>query len=159
MTSMRSLLPATLIAALGLGACGGGGGPAALPDAAYDCATETRADTFSAGMTKAGTQGVVTFRLMSSTPAPPSRGDNTWAIDLTDANGAPVTGATVTVVPFMPDHNHGTQIKAQLTEPTAGHYQATPVNLWMPGLWQVTITATPAGGTLDKAVFSFCIAG
>jgi hypothetical protein len=160
--SLSSLLAALATAAVTVpvASCGGGGqGQVELPDAAYDCATETRADTFSVGMSKPGTQHQLTFRLMQSEPAPPSRNNNTWSIDVVDGNGAAVVGAKVTVVPFMPDHNHGTQIKAQVVEDTPGHYIATMVNLWMPGLWQVTINATPAGGTLDNAVFSFCIAG
>ena len=151
--ALASLL---LIATAATAACGGKP-TESLPDAAYDCATETRADPFSVGLTKVGTQGVVTFKLMSSTPAPPARGDNSWQIDLVDGNGAPIAGAKVAVTPFMPDHNHGTSIKAQVTETSGGHYEVAPVNLWMPGLWQVTVTATPVGGTLDKAMFSFCI--
>jgi hypothetical protein len=149
---------ALLLSAVLLAACGHNNGTPEVPDAAYDCTTETRADAFSAGMMKTGSQGQLTFKLMSSTPAPPSRGDNTWQIDVVDAKGQPVTGAAITVTPFMPDHNHGTQIKAVVTEPTPGHYSAAPVNLWMPGLWQVTVKATPTGGTADAAVFSFCIA-
>ena len=166
---------APLLIAILLAACGGSSNNNNdTPDAGYDCTMETRADTFSAGMMKIGSQGQVTFKLMSSTPAPPSRGDNTWQLDLVDGSGHPIAGAAVTATPFMPDHNHGTSIKAVVTEPSAGHYsiapvnlwmpglwqvtiKATPVNLWMPGLWQVTLKATPAGGTADTAVFSFCI--
>src|SRR5512135_2622923 len=93
-------------------ACGGSSTNSGVPDAGYDCTTETRAETFTAGMTKVGSQNEVTFKLMSSTPAPPSRGNNTWEIDLVDQGGAPITGAAMVVTPFMPDHNHGTSIKA-----------------------------------------------
>jgi YtkA-like len=156
---MRALL-ASIVLAAALAACGGPSTGDGLPDAAYDCTTETRADMFSAGMMKAGSQGKLTFKLMSSTPAPPARGNNDWSIAIVDAvSGAPVAGAAMTVVPFMPDHNHGTSIKPTITDQGAGMYDVDPVNLWMPGLWQVTVTATPSGGTLDKAVFSFCIPG
>ena len=159
---MRTPLLLSTITALtalaAVAACGGKTTTNDLPDAGYDCTVETRADMFSAGMMKVGSQGKLTFKLMSSTPAPPSRGDNTWQVDIVDGGGAAVTGAAVVVTPFMPDHNHGTGIKAVVTEPSAGHYQVTPVNLWMPGLWQVTVRATPSGGTADAAVFSFCIA-
>ena len=146
----------TIVFLVAVAACGGQT-QQGTPDAAYDCTVETRADTFSAGMMKVGTGGQLTFKLMSSMPAPPARNNNTWQIDIVDGSNQPVTGAAVTVTPFMPDHNHGTQIKAVVTEPTPGHYKADPVNLWMPGLWQVTIKATPNGGTADAAVFSFCI--
>lgn len=157
---MRSALVSILFAAA-VSACSGKGSTSdGLPDAAYDCTTETRADMFSAGMTKAGSQGELTFKLMSSTPAPPSRGNNDWSLQIVDTtSGAPVAGAIMTVVPFMPDHNHGTSIKPTITDQGSGMYDVNPVNLWMPGLWQVTVSATPTGGTLDKAVFSFCIPG
>jgi hypothetical protein len=154
---------APLLAAIlgtALAACGGSKPGEGVPDAGYNCAEDTRGETFTAGMSKVGTQGLLTFKLMSSTPAPPSRGDNTWELDIVDQGGAPVAGATVTVVPFMPDHNHGTSIKAVVTEKSPGHYEATPINLWMVGFWQITITARPAaGGAPDAVPFNFCIPG
>jgi hypothetical protein len=154
---VRALLFAALACAA---ACGGPKTGEGVPDAGYDCTTDTRGETFSAGMSKVGTQGLMTFKLMSSTPAPPSRGDNTWEMEIVDQTNAPVAGATVTVVPFMPDHNHGTSIKAIVTETSPGHYMVAPVNLWMVGFWQTTVTAKPAGGGAADAVqFNFCIPG
>lgn len=156
---MRAALTSILLAlGVTLAACGGTT-TNEIPDAGYDCTTETRAEQFTAGMSKVGSQNEVTFKLISSTPAPPSRGDNTWEIDLVDGTGTAITGAAMVVTPFMPDHNHGTSIKAQVTEPTPGHYEIAPVNLWMPGFWQITVKATPTAGTADAAVFSFCIPG
>jgi hypothetical protein len=37
-----------------------------------------------------------------------------------------------------------------------GQYTLSPVNLWMPGVWETTIRAT-SGATIDSAVFRFCI--
>jgi hypothetical protein len=146
--------------ALMIGALGCGSNPPATPDAGvqYNCATETRGETYAPGMMKTGSAGTVTFKLVTATPAPPARGDNTWVVDLSAA-GQPLTGATVVVTPYMPDHRHGTPIVVAVTPTaTAGEYALTPINLWMPGLWQMTIDATPAGGTKDSAMFSFCIA-
>jgi hypothetical protein len=154
------LVVLTLPIVLALAACGGGddSGDGYDDEGNYDCSMEDRADVFAVGLARPGEKGTVTVTLMASTPAPPSRGDNTWSIGLTDGAGAPITGAAVTVTPFMPDHRHGTGIKAKITEQGAGLYQATPVNLWMPGLWEITVAATPAGGAEDRAVFRFCIA-
>jgi hypothetical protein len=128
-------------------------------DEPVNCATETRDDDFVVGLEKGGRDGLLMFRLMSSTPAPPGRGDNTWEIDIVDAGGAPRAGATVVVTPFMPDHQHGTPIDAVVTESTTivGRYTATPINLWMPGLWEVTIETTSV--PLDRATYKFCIPG
>jgi hypothetical protein len=150
--------PAWSLLAVATAACGGSN--PATPDAgaSYNCAAETRGDTFVAGLEKLGSAGKVDFKLMTAMPAPPARGDNTWVVQLSAA-GAPVTGATITATPFMPDHRHGTPITVTVT-PTAtpGEYTLTPVNLWMPGLWETTIEVTPAGQPKDAAVFRFCIA-
>ena len=142
---------------LSLAACGTSS--PAIPDAA-NCVGDPRGEAFVVGITKSGKDNRLTFALMEATPAPPSRGDNTWLVDISQA-GAPVVGAAVTVKPFMPDHRHGSAIDTIVTpDPMVpGRYQLAPVNLWMPGIWEVTITATPVGGTKDLAVFSVCIAG
>jgi hypothetical protein len=148
---------ATLI--LGLGACllGACSGNTMADDTTYDCAMETRADTFVVGLEKLGNAGLLDFKLMDATPAPPARDDNTWVIEIDMAGGAPVSGAAMVAVPFMPDHQHGTPIAVHITpEATPGQYKLTPVNLWMPGLWETTIQAT-AGTTSDTVVYRFCI--
>jgi hypothetical protein len=144
---------------LSLAACSGG--EMHGDDEPVNCATETRDDVFVVGLAKMGTGGALEFKLMSANPAPPARDDNTWQLQLSSVTGgtvgAPVPGATLTVTPFMPDHQHGSG-KAVVVEPMteAGHYNLTPINLWMPGLWETTISASSASGS-DSAVFRFCI--
>lgn len=125
-------------------------------DEAVNCALETRDDEFAAGMQKTGNGGTLDFSLMSATPAPPVRGDNAWIMQV-HAGDTPIDGADMTVSPFMPDHGHPAA-KTVIIEPTgnAGEYELNPINLWMPGLWEVTIDAKSAGGD-DVVVFRFCI--
>jgi hypothetical protein len=151
---MKRIVVATLYAsvlAAGLSACASddGGGD----DSVINCDLEDRDDQFLAGMSKVGAGGT-TFTLLSATPSPPSRDDNTWVLDISTASG-PYSGA-VTVVPFMPDHRHGTPIEVVVTpDPNVpGRYNAAPINLWMPSLWEITVRA----GT-DSTVFRFCIPG
>ncbi len=126
-------------------------------DEPFNCDTDTRADNIVSGLEKMGARGVVTFRLMGTSPAPPKRPDNNWVVSL-ESNGAPVEGATVGVKLFMPDHDHGTSVKPKIGPAgAAGEYTLDQLNLWMPGLWEVTIEATPSGGTKDSAVFRVCI--
>lgn len=145
-----SLLALGLVAACGSEHSHGGS------DAGFDCETDTRDEPFVAGIEKTGPGGV-TVRIQSSDPAPPARGDNAWVLEL-EAAAAPLTGAAVEVVPFMPDHQHGSPITVDV-EPgaTAGEYDAAPVNLWMPGLWEIEVETTPAGGNADLVVFRFCV--
>jgi hypothetical protein len=127
------------------------------PDDTVDCAAVTDADEFVIGLQKQGARGALTFTIMSGDPAPPVRGDNTWVIELT-ASSTPVAGAFVSVVPFMPAHGHGAGKFVEVTESTQelGQYELSPVNLWMPGVWETTIAVTSASGD-DDVVFRFCI--
>jgi hypothetical protein len=155
----KFLVTFAAIPLLAVVACGGdedgnGGGE---PDA-FSCALETRADEFVAGMEKLGLGGARVV-LVSSDPSPPARNDNTWTLQIQNEVGDPLEGATVDLVPFMPDHQHGTPIRAEITDMGGGAYEAAPVNLWMPGLWEVTVSVDDGAGFADEVVFAFCIDG
>jgi hypothetical protein len=127
-------------------------------DTTYDCAKETRDDEFVIGLTKPGAASRLEFKLLSSDPAPPSRGDNTMVLQLSTiaAPVTPVSGAPMSVTPFMPDHDHGSGKTVKITPLTEpGQYQLEPVNMWMPGLWEVTVEVD--GANSDRAVFRFCL--
>lgn len=148
---MRSVLLCVLLAA-----CGTNDGDDEPP---VDCTKVTGADTFTVGLPKMGQGGTLDFKLLSATPAPPARGDNTWVVQIneTASGAAPLEGATLQVTPFMPAHQHGSPIMVQVTPmPDAGQYKLEPVNLWMPGVWETTIRAS-AGTSTDSAVYKFCI--
>lgn len=127
-------------------------------DAMVDCTKVSGADEFVVGLAKDGMSGMLDFAMMSAEPSPPARGDNTWIVAITDMNGAPLDGASLTVTPFMPAHGHGTPITVDVTPVTGtpGQYTLSPVNLWMPGVWETTIRAT-SGATSDSALYTFCI--
>jgi hypothetical protein len=150
-------MKALFLAATVLAACGGDDGTG---DDTVDCTKVTGADTFVVGLEKPGTSGALDFRMMSATPAPPARGDNTWQVQIHSMSsgvvGAPVDGAMLQVTPFMPAHQHGSPIQVEITAGTDGMYTLAPVNLWMPGVWETTIRATSASST-DSAVYKFCI--
>jgi hypothetical protein len=131
-------------------------------DEPVDCTKVTGTDTFVVGLDKPGDSGVLDFQMMSADPAPPARDDNTWIVQINSMQsgvvGAPIDGATLAVTPFMPAHQHGSPIRVQIT-PVAGQpgqYSLSPVNLWMPGVWETTIKAT-SGDTSDTAIYRFCI--
>jgi len=127
--------------------------------APVDCSMQT-ADTFVVGLDHKGESGLLDFQLMSADPAPPARGNNTWVVQIMSMNAGvdatPLDGAAITVTPYMPAHQHGTPVIASVTPTgTPGQYTLSPVNLWMPGVWQTTIAVTTP--TKDQAVFSFCL--
>ena len=141
-----------------LAACGS---PMTDDDTTVDCTTVTGTDTFVVGLEHQGVGGMLDFKLMSIDPAPSQRGDNTWIVQVNSmANsvvGAPIDGASISVSPYMPAHMHYspiTPVIMPMADP--GQYQLKPVNLWMPGVWETTITAT-ANNVSDRAIYKFCI--
>lgn len=114
-------------------------------------------DTYVAGMEKVGAAGALQVRLKEARPGPPEIGDNTWILEVLDMQGESMPGCTVEVDPRMPAHGHGTNKEATITE-TAGTYEVTPLDLFMPGLWEVPFTVT-CGAVVDDVMFEFWIEG
>jgi hypothetical protein len=125
------------------------------------CAKSTTpSDTYSAGIVKAGAGGKVRVKLVDALPAPPTRGNNKWSVQLLDPSDKPLATAKITQVkPFMPEHSHGTS-----TVPVIGAVDASgsatidKIDLVMPGVWEITITVDVQGAS-DPAKFAFCIDG
>lgn len=158
---------AALAGVLGCSSSGGGDAPAPTPDAgevdsgvAVTCQNDPRVEAYVANMKKASPSGALAVTLVSSDPGPPIRGTNTWIVRVTDGAGAPVSNAALSVVPFMPDHGHGTSVKPTITAEADGRYRITNVYFFMPGVWRVTV-GVPQGdaGATEAATFHFCVAG
>ncbi len=115
-------------------------------------------DTFDPLPSRSGDHFTVT--LVSATPAIPDKGDNTWELAI-EHGGAALTGATVTVKPWMPAHGHGTNPETFAATPAAqdGRYSVGPFNLLMPGYWTVTVTIDDGQGTSEEVVFGVCVEG
>jgi len=133
--------------------------PGADGGTAVNCQTDTRGDTYVANLAKTSFSGKVRATLMSSEPGPPARGNNTWKIQIATEGGDPISGAPITVTPFMPDHGHGTSVIPTITPGENGTYDVVPVNLFMPGVWRITISKITNAGPGDDVVFFFCIMG
>lgn len=84
-------------------------------------------------------------------PSPPHKGNNTFRVKLTNASGAPMTGAQVTVMFYMvamPAMGMAAMnANASLTEKGNGLYEGQGA-LGSGGTWQVTINAQLGGKTL-----------
>lgn len=140
-------------------ACGGDddGGGSSSAQTARGCAADDRKDVFAPGLTK--TAGDVSVKLMAAAPAPPQKGVNVLDLELVDAGGQPIDGASIAVTPWMPDHAHGSAVTPVVTPSSGGKYKVTDVYLAMAGLWQLRINVTRAGGAAQEATFQFCVDG
>lgn len=122
-----------------------------------DCADETRDDEFAIGLSKSSESATVSF--VAADPAPPAIDDNTWTVQISDPDGQPLTDASITTVtPMMPDHGHGTPSVATVTATgNPAEFEISPVNMFMAGLWEVTLDIDLGGGTTEQVVFAFCV--
>ena len=85
---------------------------------------------------------------LTTTPDPPKSGDNAIEVTVTDAQGAPVTDATVQaefIMPPMPSMNMpAMRSNATLAHQGGGRYTGTG-QLSMAGTWTTTVTVAREG--------------
>jgi hypothetical protein len=81
-------------------------------------------------------------------------GSNSMDIIVHDRYDKDVTGAKITITPWMPDMGHGVPQAPEIIERGGGRYTAEQVNASMPGLWELRFTIDASSGT-DTAVFGF----
>ncbi len=132
---------------------------AGTTQASLDCTEDPSLADFSGQSWATSGAGTFKLRIAAASPNTPTKGDNSWTLELSDVTGAPLSDVNLQVTPFMPQHGHGTGVKAIVTpsvEP--GRFVVTPVNLWMPGLWEVRLTVEH-GAAVDHIVLNACIEG
>ncbi len=93
----------------------------------------------------------------STEPAPPRKGNNTFRVKLTDANGAAIQGAEVTVtfsMPAMPQMGMAAmRMSSTLNDKGKGIYEGNGV-LESGGTWQVSVVVRHGGQVLGTKQFS-----
>jgi hypothetical protein len=103
-------------------------------------------------LTVASASGQLTIGVWWS-PAQPTVGYDAVQLSIADATGAPVTGLTLTIVPWMPAHGHGASVEPTVSEISPGLYVATPLDFFMAGSWELmtAISRTPAAVASDAS--------
>jgi hypothetical protein len=117
----------TVLAAALLAAAGCGGGTPAAPSLVF---------AGPPAMTLTSASGQLALALWWS-PVQPSVGYDATQLAVSDAAGAPLSGATLTVVPWMTAHGHGASVQPVVTETAPGVYVATPLDFYMSGGWEL----------------------
>jgi len=99
---------------------------------------------------------------MTSDPNPPHTGRNTFRVKLTDAKGAPISGAEVSVTFFMPAMPQmgmaAMRTPVALSDTGKGVYEGSG-ELGSIGTWQVTIQAKKSGQTILSKQLSMTSTG
>ena len=146
-----------LVAALGLAGCADKANDAdSNRDDGSDCTGDF--DQFEPGMIKQATPGDIAVELKEADPSPPVvQNDNVWVLNLMDTAGNPLTGAEIVATPYMPKHQHGSA-EVVVEEQGDGDYRLSPIELMMPGVWEIPIRVTPADGEASETTFRLCIA-
>ena len=97
-----------------------------------------------------------------SEPSPPRKGSNVFRVKLADASGAPVPGADVSAIFFMPAMPTmgmaAMRASVNLGDKGKGLYEG-PGNLESGGTWQVTILARKNGQVIASKQFSVNASG
>lgn len=100
--------------------------------------------------------GEFSVTLTEANPREFALGDSDWTLHVDGADGKPAPGLTFKVVPWMTEHNHGAVKAVVVTDLGDGDYEAKPINVNMPGIWDVRVEFPSDGGTALRAVLSFC---
>lgn len=143
----------------GLGGCGGSSaGDAGNIDAGYilTCQNDSRVTPYANGLTATALDQQLVVTFLSADPDPPAANLNAWAVKIADGSGKPLPSLPLTVKLFMPDMYHGAN-SPWVDGGAGGSYQISEINLFMPGIWQITFQVDADGG--DSAQVDFCITG
>ena len=103
--------------------------------------------------------GSCTVEVVEATPAPPDRGPNTWTLRMLDQSDSIIPLALLEVAPFMPLHNHGTAPPTIQGKESDEGWSIGPVDLFMPGLWELRVRGVGTDSTEYSAAIAFCVEG
>lgn len=82
---------------------------------------------------------------------------HSWIFSVSTPDGAPVSGAKITLTGGMPEHNHGLPTAPKLTaEIGAGRYRVEGLRFHMNGAWLINVTID-VDGRRDTVVIPLTI--
>lgn len=118
-----------------------------------------RAEVVAAGLRKISAGGYA-FELTALDPAVPVQSagppGNHWTLSVSDPDGLPVSGGTLIITSYMPDHAHSGP-PAVAVERGQGIYEVDALVLPMPALYAITSILTLPGGEKESVVLSLCM--
>jgi hypothetical protein len=173
-----------VVAGAALAGCHSSGATTDVDADFVSCTGEKRATPYQPGMQVTSTNGTFVVKLLSNTFTDSmgkttdeafEKGVDVWSVETDTASTAtPTDGLAISVRPYMPDHVHGTTPVGVMPVGSGGLYTIDPVNLYMAGYWEVTLTivqtppaaagdadagadAAPPAPITDTAVLKICV--
>jgi hypothetical protein len=131
-----------------------------LVSASCSNASSTNANSFSAAplMSLTSDSGALHFDVRTSPTQPPTRGQQSVQLVITDGSGAPAKDLVLDTTPWMPAMGHGASVTPSVSETTPGTYVIDDVDMFMPGTWELRTTISSVGSaTADHVAPSFQI--
>ena len=131
-----------------------------MPDDGVEACSGS-AETYTAGIRADCDTGACRVVLLEADPAPPDRGENVWSLQGTDLDGAVLPEVhAVRLEPVMPEHGHGTSPASfDATTSDGQTWLSPPMDLFMSGLWEVSVVLVDSDDSEHTATFSFCLEG
>ncbi len=105
------------------------------------CGTSKKNVAFPANALVTAANADLSIALRTGPEQPPVRGGVDAELTLTDASGAPKDGLTLSVTPWMPEMGHGASVMPAVAAQGAGKYLVTNLDLFMPGTWELRVSA------------------
>jgi hypothetical protein len=105
------------------------------------CGAAKKSATFPAAALATVSSADLSVALRTGPEQPPVRGGVDAELTLTDASGAPEDGLTLSVTPWMPEMGHGASVVPAVAAEGDGKYLVTNLDLFMPGTWELRVSA------------------
>lgn len=120
---------------------------------------------FEPGMTVAGDSASgtnaarISARLVSASPVAPRKFENSWVVELIDAEGEPIEDVEVKPdEPWMDVHRHGGGYKPNvIVRDEPGQVQLDRINLKMSGPWRLNLNVSSARVGDDVIEINVCV--
>ncbi|MEO7112152.1 MAG: FixH family protein, partial [Polyangiaceae bacterium] len=114
-------------------------------------ASSTNANSFSAAplMSLTSDRGALHVDVRTSPTQPPTRGEQSVQLVITNADGSPSTDLALSTKPWMPAMGHGASVTPSVSETAPGTYVIEDVDMFMPGTWELRTTISSASDSND----------
>ena len=128
-----------------------------VPVAATAMPHASRPAQLNQSLDRTSDKGLFRIKVASSASPIPMNAIHRWTVQIADARGRPVSGASLTVDGGMPEHGHGLPTAPRaIAAGEPGHYVIQGMKFSMDGWWELKLAINAAGAS-DKVTFNIVL--